>query len=202
MMKNKFLVIGLTGSIGMGKSTALKMFEALGLPVFCADKEVHNLLKNDETTRAKIIKLFPESKVGNRICRKRLGRLIFADESKREKLEKILHPKIWAARKSFLKEARAQKAKAALLDIPLLFETGAEAQCDLTICVSARAATQKERVLARKNMTPALFRGIIKRQMSDKEKRSRATFVIKSDNGKVAMRREIKELWLHIKGTY
>lgn len=202
-MKNKKpLLIGLTGSFAMGKSTAARMFADLGVMVFCADKAVHKILSCEERKNQKLYKKFPSAFIHGKIDRKILGALVFKNDLKMKELENILHPLVEKERKLFLKEARKQKAKTVLFDIPLLFETGADKKCDVTICVSASLKIQKERAQARKNMTPSLFRAILKRQMPDKEKRQLASFVLRSDKGKGDMRRQIKALYQQLEKEF
>ncbi len=202
MKQKKPFLIGLTGSIGMGKSTAAKRFASLGVPVFCADQVVHALLSKEGPAKTKIMKLFPESLSAGQISRTKLGALVFDDSEKRKRLEKILHPLVRKAEKVFWTKAKKEKAQAVLFDIPLLFETGSDKKCDITLCVSASPQIQKERALRRKNMTEVKFRAIVKRQMSDAEKRRRATFVIRSDEGKADMYRQIKVIWKKIEKEF
>ncbi|HBM90257.1 MAG TPA: dephospho-CoA kinase [Rhodospirillaceae bacterium] len=202
MKQKKPLLIGLTGSIGMGKSTAAKRFAALGLPVFCADDVVHILLAEEGSAKTKIMKLFPQAIQAGQISRKKLGKLVFEDSEKREKLEKVLHPLVRKAEKTFWEKAKKDKVRAVLFDIPLLFETGVDKKCDITLCVSASAEIQKERVLRRKNMTEDRFHAILKQQMPDAEKKRRATFIITSDDERGDMYRQIKILWAKIEKEF
>ncbi|MDE1900685.1 MAG: dephospho-CoA kinase [Alphaproteobacteria bacterium] len=172
------LIIGLTGSIGMGKSTAAGILKKMGYPIYDADKAVHALLKKDGDAVAPIAGIFPEALKKNAIDRKILGRAVFGDAQKLRRLERILHPLIRKAERAFLKNARARKARAAILEIPLLFETGGEKRCDVTMCVTAPRAIQRARVMARPHMTEEKFRAIVARQMPDKAKRARADFTV------------------------
>ncbi len=194
-MKQKQILIGLTGSIGMGKSATAKMFARLGAAVFEADKEIHRLLKPEGAAFKKVAAAFPDAVVGGKISRKKLGATVFQNKTKREKLEAILHPLLWREREKFLKRTAQKKKKAAVLDIPLLFETGEDKKMDWTICVSASKKTQKERVLARKNMTKEKFRAILASQMPDAEKRRRADFVIKTDKGFAEAKKQVQKIW-------
>jgi dephospho-CoA kinase len=177
------MVIGLTGSIGMGKSTAATMLRRLGVPVFEADREVHALLGKTGRAVADVAARFPDVAAGNGIDRGRLGEKVFSDERARRDLEAILHPLVRAAEWRFLKAAVMRRAKVVVLDLPLLFETGADRVCDATVVVTAPAFLQEERVLRRTHMTRARFESIRASQMSDAEKRRRADFVVPTGAG-------------------
>ena len=172
------IVIGLTGGIGMGKSTVAAILKNFGLPVYNADKAVHALLKKGGAAVKPVAKLFPDTLRNGAIDRKRLGRIVFGDKGKLKKLEKILHPLVRQAEKKFLAKARARKKPAAVLEIPLLFETGGDKRCDVTICVVAPKAVQKTRVLHRKGMSAEKLKAIKARQMPDKKRRKLADYVI------------------------
>ena len=178
------IVIGLTGSIGMGKSTVSKQFALLGAKVASADDFVHYLLKNDLKIIAEIAKEFPNAIIDGVIERKILGKIVFADAEKRKILEQILHPKVVALEEKFVKKQRNLGAKLVVLDIPLLFETGAENRVDYTVVVTAPKFIQRRRVLARIGVTPEKFEQILKTQMPDNEKRKRADFIIQTGLGK------------------
>jgi dephospho-CoA kinase len=177
------LVIGLTGGIGMGKSTAAKILQEFGLPVYHADKAVHLLLKKGGAAVKPVAKLFPDTLKKGAIDRQALGEIVFGDDAKLKKLEKILHPLVQKMENEFLSKAKKRKALAAVLEIPLLFETNGGKRCDFTICVTAPKDVQKERVLQREGMTPAKFAAILKRQMSDKDKRAKADYVVHTGDG-------------------
>lgn len=178
------VVLGLTGSIGMGKSTVSKQFALLGAKVASADDFVHYLLKNDLKIIAEIAKEFPNAIIDGVIERKILGKIVFADAEKRKILEQILHPKVVALEEKFVKKQRNLGAKLVVLDIPLLFETGAENRVDYTVVVTAPKFIQRRRVLARIGVTPEKFEQILKTQMPDNEKRKRADFIIQTGLGK------------------
>jgi len=195
MTKSKTILVGLTGSIGMGKSTTAKLFAKLGVPVFCADQTVHALLKPEGRAFAKVARAFPQALRRGKISRKKLGELIFNDTVARQKLESLLHPLVKKERLFFLRQARAASAPLVVFDIPLLFETGEDTKMDVTLCVSAKAALQRQRVLARPGMTKQKMNAIIKHQMPDQEKRRRADYVIYTDDGVPAARSRVCELY-------
>jgi len=197
-MKKKTFVIGLTGSIGMGKSAATRMFARLGAHVFHADKVVHDLLLPEGAAFKKVSFVFPQSLWRGKISKKRLARTVFSDPAKLKKLEDLLHPLVWQACKKAIQKAQKKEIKAVVLEIPLLFETGEDKKCDATICLSASSAIQKERVLRRKNMTPAKLRAILSQQMPDAEKRKRADFVVRTDKGFADTRKQIIAIWNHL----
>jgi dephospho-CoA kinase len=194
-MKRKMMIIGLTGSIGMGKSTGAKMLKKRGLPVYNADQAVHAALKKNGAAVGKIAKLFPETLQKGAIDKKKLAAIVFADPKALRQIEKILHPLAEKAEKAFLAEARREGKKAVLLEIPLLFETGAEKRCDVTICLTAAAKIQKARVLARPAMTEARFKAIRKRQMSESEKKKRATFIVNTGKNLADTERQLYQIW-------
>lgn len=199
-MKNKKnkkpILIGLTGSLAMGKSTATKMLAALGAIVFCADKAVHEIIKENKEAQNKIIKSFPESLWAGKISRKRLGNLVFRRNCEIKKLEKILHPYVKEEMLCFIKKNK--KKEVILFDIPLLFEENWDKKCDITMCVYAPLSIQKERALKRKNMTSQKLKEILKQQMSSLEKCKRADFVVSSGNGKDKMHKDILNIWEQI----
>lgn len=192
MKKSKTKVIGLTGSIGMGKSTTTKMFAAQGIPSISADKIVHELMSPGGGADKKLRKAFPEAYDGRGLNRHKLFTVVFPHEEKIKLLESILHPLVFRMCARFSNEQKRKGAKVVVLEIPLLFETGYERFCDYTVCVSASPHVQKARVLTRKGMTPAKFKEIAKRQMPDKIKRARADFVIRTDKGLADARRQVK----------
>lgn len=169
--------LGLTGSIGMGKSTTAAMFAALGIPVWDADATVHRLyVPGGAATRA-VGRMFPDVISGAAVSRPLLRAKIAADPAVLDRVQAAVHPLVAAGRAAFL---AAATAPIVLLDIPLLFETGAEAGCDGVVVVSVPAAVQRQRVLERGGMTEAEFAVILARQMPDAEKRARATWVIET----------------------
>lgn len=176
------IVIGLTGSIGMGKSTVAEMLGKLGVPSHDSDHEVHELMKRGGAAYELIAEAFPDVCEGGTqdIDRKALGRVVFNDQEQREVLEGILHPLVRQAQLEFIAKNRKLGAQIVALDIPLLFETGRDADVDYTLVVSAPYEVQRSRVLVRDNMTEEKFEAILKTQMPDAEKRQRADYIIDS----------------------
>lgn len=177
-------VLGLTGSIGMGKSTAAAMLRRLGLPVHDADSAVHGLLARGGAAVEPVAEAFPESLVEGAIDRQRLGSLVFGDPAALRQLELILHPLVRRVAIAFLARHQRYGTPMVVLEIPLLFETGGERLCDAVVLVTASPAVQRARVLSRPGMTVQKFDGIRTEQMSDAEKRRRADFVIETGLGK------------------
>lgn len=194
--------LGLTGSIGMGKSTAAKMFSDMGVPVFCADKAVHEILENEKKTISRIEKVFPDVVQQGKVDRGALGKIALKDTCALMKLEKILHPRVESARKKFLLEAQKKKSKIVVFDIPLLFETGGQENCHVVLCVSAPKSVQKQRIMKRKTMSVSQLRVVLNRQFSDAQKRNLADFVIWTDKGKAIMRRQIKALYVVLEKVF
>jgi len=170
------IVIGLTGSIGMGKSTIAQRFRDIGVPVCDADAIVHELY--DGPAVAPIEAAFPGSTSGGRVDRVKLGQAVLGDAHGLKRLESIVHPLVQAEERAFLRKAFEEGATMAVLEIPLLFETGGDARVDVTVVVSAPAKVQRERVLQRPRMTSAKLDAILARQMADADKRRRADFVV------------------------
>lgn len=198
MKKRKPLIIGLTGSIGMGKSTAARMLAKKGALLFDADAIVHEALAKGGAAEKKIMRLFPQSVRAGKISRKKLGALVFQDSAKRKKLEAVLHPLVWRARQKKIALAKKKGIDIIVLEIPLLFETGEDKKCDKTLCVSATQKTQKERVFRRSQMTEKKWKAIMVLQMKDREKRKRADFVIRTDKGLADTRRQLDVIWQKI----
>ena len=181
------IVVGVTGSIGMGKSTATEMLKDMGIPVYDSDAAVHDLLAPNGKAVLAVGKKFPKAVKINEfeesyIDRRILGQSVFDSHPKKKILEKILHPIIQKESKSFIKEMKKEKHPIIALDIPLLFETGWEKHVDVTLCVSASPEIQRQRALKRLNMTSEKFDQIVARQLPDIEKRQLADYVI--DTGK------------------
>jgi dephospho-CoA kinase len=177
-------VVGLTGSIGMGKSTAAAMFRRLGVPVHDADAAVHRLLARGGSAVKPVEAAFPGVVRGGAVDRAALGRRVFGDPVALRRLEAILHPLVRAASARFLARARGRRQDLAVLDVPLLLETGSEKRCDAVVVVSAPPFVQRGRVLARPGMTEARLAQILAQQMPDREKRARADFVVETGLGK------------------
>lgn len=177
-------VLCLTGSVGMGKSTAARMLRRLGIPVHDADAEVHRLLGAGGAAVMAVAAAFPGVKRGKAIDRATLGRLVFADPAALRRLEKILHPLVGQAERKFLARSRRERQALVVLDIPLLFETEGERRCDGVLVVSAPRAIQLARVMARPDMTKARLAAMEARQLPDAEKRRRADVVISTGLGK------------------
>ena len=192
------IVIGLTGSIGMGKSTAVRMFRRLGLPVHDADASVHRLIGPGGAAVPLVAAAFPGVVCGGAVDRQKLGKRVFEDPAALVRLEAILHPLARRSALQFLAVQQRLRRPMAVLDIPLLFETHGEALCDVVVVVSAPAFLQRARVLHRPGMTRDKLAGILARQMSDREKRERADFVIETGLHKgqalKSLRRVIREL--------
>ncbi len=188
------LVVGLTGSIGMGKSTFVAMLRRMGIPVHDADAAVHRLIGPGGAAVPAIEVGFPGTVVDGAVDRARLGDRVFGDPAARARLEAILHPLVRRSARDFLKCQTRLRHDLVVLDIPLLFETGAEELCDVVIVVSAPRAVQAGRVLSRPGMTEAKFRGILAAQLSDTEKRRRADFVVSTGRAKAATLRRLSAI--------
>jgi len=176
-------LVGLTGSIGMGKTETAKMFLELGVPVYDADAAVHTLYRPGGAAVAKIAAAFPDCVSDGRVDRARLGERVTGDADAFQALEAIVHPLVAREQQEFLREAAESGAEMVVLDIPLLFETGGHARMDAVVVVSAPADVQHARVLARPGMTESKLKGILAKQMPDAEKRAQAHFVIETDKG-------------------
>lgn len=177
------IVVGLTGSIGMGKSETAKMFAELGVPVFDADAVVHSLQAQNGPAIAPIAAAFPGVVENGVLNRQKLGDMVFAEPELKKQLEAIVHPMVGEARASFFEGAKKQKAPFVVLDVPLLFETGGNQACDKVVVVSARADMQRARVLDRAGMTVQKFEDILARQTSDADKRAGADYIVETDKG-------------------
>jgi dephospho-CoA kinase len=190
------IVFGLTGSIGMGKSTAANMLKLQGVPVHDSDRAVHAALLPGGAAFEEVAVTFPEAwdKKSRIIDRKALGDIVFHDKAELKRLEAILHPVAAASQKKFIQSMKAKGKRAVVLEIPLLFETGAEARVDYTIVVTAPPAIQRRRVMARKNMTEEKFNRILESQMPDREKQARADFVVQTGLGLAATFRELRKI--------
>lgn len=183
-MKRSVFVIGLTGSIGMGKSTAAAMLRRRGLPIFDADATVHQLMGVGGSAVAAVEKAFPGVVKDGAVDRPELGKRVFGDSAKLKRLERILHPRVGEAERAFLADVARRRLPMAVRDVPLLFETGGEKRCDATVVVSAPAHIQAARVLARPGMTMERLEQIRSKQMPDAKKRQRADYVVPTGLGK------------------
>ena len=177
------LLVGLTGSIGMGKSETAKMFRALGVPVYDADAAVHALYERGGKAVEPIRAAFPSAIVDDAVDRKALSRCVLGLPEEMKKLEAIVHPLVGEAQMNFLRENMEPGEHMVVLDIPLLYETGGETRVDVVVVVSAPYDLQKTRVLARPDMDETKFAAIHAKQVPDAEKRKRADFIVESDKG-------------------
>ena len=194
------IVVGLTGSIGMGKSTTAAMFAEAGAAVFDADHAVAELYRPGGAAVSAIAEAFPGcAEDAGGVNRERLSAILQADPSRFETLEKIVHPLVGEVRTRFFERAQAQGRTVAVLDIPLLFETGQHENVDAVVVVSAPAEVQRERVLAREGMSEAKFNAILDRQTPDSVKRERADFVIDTSRGLEDARRQVDAVMTSLK---
>jgi len=188
------IVLGLTGSIGMGKSTTAQMFVAEGAPVYDADAAVHALYASGGAAVGPVEAAFPGVVVDGAIDRTRLSAAVVGNSEALAVLESIVHPLVGARRSGFFADAQAKGADIVVLDIPLLFETGGDRKVDKVVVVSAPAELQRQRVLARPGMDAAKFEAILARQTPDAEKRARADFVIDTGQGLDHARQQVRDL--------
>ena len=188
------LVLGLTGSIGMGKSVAATMLRRMGLPLHDSDQAVHRLLAKGGGAVAEVEAAFSGVVVAGAVDRGRLAKRVFEDPEALVRLEAILHPAVRRVTRAFLKQQARNGRWLAVLDIPLLFETGGESLCNAVVVVSAPRFVQEARVLGRRDMTPARFNAILAKQMSDREKRRRADFVVSTGLSKSATLRQLRAI--------
>ena len=185
-------IVGLTGSIGMGKSTTAKLFAEAGVPVYDADAAVHKIYEGEAAPA--IEAAFPGTTVEGRVDRAKLSAKVVHDPAAIKQLEQIVHPMLGASRKKFLDDAERAGAPVVVMDIPLLFETGGEKRVDAVVVVSTDPATQRERILARGTMTSEALDGILARQLPDAEKRKRADFVVDTSHGLDPVRTAIRDI--------
>lgn len=185
-------ILGLTGSVGMGKSTAAAMLKRMGVPVYDADAAVHLMMRRGGSAVAKVAAAFPGFERDGAIDRVALGQRVFGDETAMKRLESIVHPLVREDERAFLAALRRRKAKLVVMDVPLLFESGRDKRYDATMVMTAPAFLQRARVLARLGMTEARFDAILKRQMPDAEKRRRADFVVSSGLGRAFTWRRLR----------
>jgi dephospho-CoA kinase len=186
------IVLGLTGSIGMGKSTTAGLFAEAGVPVYDADAAVHMLYEGEAVPA--IEAAFPGTTANGKVDRNELSARVVHDPSAMRRLEQIVHPMLGASRQKFLVEAERSGAPVAVVDVPLLFETGGEGRVDAVVVVTTSPEIQRERILARPNMTDEKLDAILARQMPDAEKRRRANFVVDTSHGLDPVRMRIRDI--------
>ena len=186
------IILGLTGSIGMGKSTTSAMFEAQGVPVYDSDAAVHALYATGGAAVAPVEAAFPGVVVDGAIDRTRLSAAVVGDPEALQKLEAIVHPLVGAHRIGFFEDARAGGHDIVVLDVPLLYETGGDKRVHKVVVVSAPLDVQRQRVLARPGMDEAKFEAILARQLPDAEKRARADFIIDTGQGLDHARQQVR----------
>ena len=186
------IILGLTGSIGMGKSTTAKLFVEAGVPVYDADATVHSLYEGEAAPA--IEAAFPGTTVGGKVDRTRLSAQVVHDPAAMRRLEQIVHPMLGASRQKFLEDAERSGAPVAVVDVPLLFETGGEKRVDAVVVVTTTPDIQRERILARDNMTAEKLDAILARQLPDAEKRKRADFVVDTSHGLDPVRVLIRDI--------
>jgi dephospho-CoA kinase len=185
-------ILGLTGSLGMGKSATAKMFADEGVPVHDADAVVHDLYKSEAVPL--IEAAFPGTTAGGKVDRDRLAGQVLGNSVAIKRLESIVHPLVAASRDRFLAEAERSGAAVAVLDIPLLFETGGDARCDAVVVVSAPPDVQRSRSFERLGMTEQKFAAILAKQLPDAQKRARADFVVDTSKGFDAARVQVRDI--------
>ena len=192
------IIVGLTGSIAMGKSTVAGMFAELGVPVFDSDDAVRDFYEGEGVQAVEAT--FPGVVISGKVDRERLGSRVLGDAEALQRLEGLVHPAVAEARGRFLERAAAAGRRLVIVDVPLLFETGGEANVDLVIVVSAPEEVQRQRVLSRAGMTEAKLTAILSRQMPDAEKRRRAHFVIDT-RGRLELTRAVVSQFMRSVGA-
>jgi len=186
------LILGLTGSIGMGKSTTAKLFAEADVPVYDADATVHKLYEGEAAPA--IEAAFPGTTSDGKVDRAKLSARVVHDPVAMKQLEEIVHPMLGASRKKFFDDAEASGAPVVVVDVPLLFETGGEKRVDAVVVVTTSPELQRERVLARGTMDAAKLDSILARQLHDAEKRRRADFVVDTSHGLDPVRAQIADI--------
>jgi dephospho-CoA kinase len=186
------IILGLTGSIGMGKSTTAKLFAEAGVPVYDADAAVHRLYEGEAAPA--IEAAFPGTTVNGKVDRALLSVQVVHDPAAMRRLEAIVHPMLGASRRKFLDDAERAGAPVAVVDVPLLYETGGERRVDAVVVVTTTPENQRERILARDNMTEEKLDAILARQLPDAEKRKRADFVVDTSHGLDPVRARIRDI--------
>jgi dephospho-CoA kinase len=192
MSDGRPFVLCLTGSLGMGKSTAAKFFAEAGVPVHDSDAVVHALYSGEAVPL--IEQAFPGSTTGGKIDRSELAAVVLHDDAALTRLEAIVHPLVSASRDQFLADAQARGASIVLLDVPLLFETDGHCRCDAVVVVSAPAEIQRQRALERPGMTEEKLTALLAKQMPDAEKRSRADFILDSSQNFDHTRAQVRDI--------
>jgi dephospho-CoA kinase len=186
------LLLGLTGSIGMGKSTTAKLFQEAGVPVYDADATVHKVYEGEAAPAVEAA--FPGSTVNGKVDRQKLSGMVLNNADAMKQLETIVHPMLRSHQLKFLSDAESSGVPVAVLDVPLLYETGGENRVDAVVVVTTTPEIQRERILARDNMTPEKLDAILARQLPDAEKRKRADFVVDTSHGLDPVRLRIGEI--------
>jgi dephospho-CoA kinase len=186
------IILGLTGSIGMGKSTTAKLFAEAGVPVYDADATVHTLYEGEAAPA--IEAAFPGTTANGKVDRNKLSALVVHDPVAMKRLEGIVHPMLGASRQKFLRDAEQSGAPVAVVDVPLLYETGGEKRVDAVVVVTTTPEIQHQRILARDNMTGEKLDAILARQLPDAEKRKRADFVVDTSHGLDPVRARIRDI--------
>ena len=193
--------IGLTGSIGMGKSTTAAMFRDAGVPVYDADAAVHDLYDEGGAAVGPVGEAFPGVVVEGRVDRERLRQRVLGQPDELKRLNAIVHPLVGQDRIGFFKAAEAAGADWVVLDVPLLFETGGHANVEAIVVVSAPPEMQRERVLARPGMSPDRLDAILAQQLADAEKRARAHYVVETGHGLEHARRQVMAILAELRGN-
>jgi len=186
------IILGLTGSIGMGKSTTAKLFAEAGVPVYDADAIVHSLYEGEAAPA--IEAAFPGTTIDGKVDRVRLSARVVHDPAAMRQLEGIVHPMLGASRQKFFDDAEQSGAAVAVVDVPLLFETGGEKRVDAVVVVTTTPEIQRQRILLRDNMTDEKLDAILARQLPDAEKRRRADFVVDTSHGLDPVRARIRDI--------
>ena len=186
------IILGLTGSIGMGKSTTAKLFSEAGVPVYDADATVHMIYEGEAAPAVEAA--FPGTTADGKVDRTKLSAQVVHDAAAMKRLEQIVHPMLRAYHQKFLDDAERSGAPVAVMDVPLLFETGCEKRVDAVVVVTTTPEVQRQRILARDNMTSEKLDAILARQLPDAEKRQRADFVVDTSHGLDPVRARIRDI--------
>ena len=186
------IILGLTGSIGMGKSTTAKLFAEAGVPVYDADATVHQVYEGEAAPA--IEAAFPGTTVDGKVDRPKLSARVVHDPAAMKQLEQIVHPMLGASRQKFFEDAEQSGAPVAVVDVPLLYETGGEKRVDAVVVVTTSPENQRARIMARGTMTSEALDSILARQLPDAEKRKRADFVVDTSHGLDPVRAQIRDI--------